>query len=355
MFVQKEEIAKKSLESNAHVRSGKKPKEALQDEGRQLEISTYFECASKQEYRSYQVDNEADDDAVIEENNPISDVVEENDTGNGNTGEDDSPLESLKSETQHGATAEDSLSRVLYTEEIKTKDSSVQTENSYNSIEVEINQSHYPYSHANHPSLSQLGNNATAWQQQPSTYPSVQQPPLTSAPDPGDVTLDQFTTLGHVTEHTPPDRQRQDLESLIQACNKLLPAPKPVRLAVPLPVQPVELTDPPNVTSQDVVNAWTQSPCERTKEIWMYPVEDGRGRVRYVSGPPVKKRRVFKVLPEGFATTCPGSYHNVERMLETGVCPLIEGLPFLAGKVIGGAPVSEEDDDPVLPGERHVL
>ena len=346
--VHKEEVTKKPLESNPHIRSGKKQEEASLDKGRQLEISTYFERASKHESGSHQIDYRA----VIEANEPVS-VFDEVDEVGHESEKDALPIGALKPEAQHIATAEDSLSRTIDKSEIKTKDNSAQTEISYNSIEVKVNQSHYQHSPALHPSLSQLADDNPSAEQQPSTSSILPQPSI-PAPDPGDLALDQFTILDHV-EHRPPEPQRQDLESLIEACNKLLPAPRPVRLAVPLPVDPIQLTDPPNITSQDVINAWTQSTLERTKEIWMYPVEDRNGQMRYVSGPPLKKRRVFNIFPEGFATTCPGGKRNVERMLETGVIPLIEGLPPVAGKVIGQTSMWQENEDIILPGERYIL
>jgi len=343
--VQNDEIRRRASDSNVDGRSGKKPKEGHRDDWPQLEISTYFvERASKQERKPVE--------AVIEGNDPVSSIDDDDKMVNKDSGDEGTPQEILKADPEHVSKAEDLFSGKPRAEEITTKDSTAQTENPYNPIEAEVNQSPYQRSHPSQPNLSQQGNNLQIPQEAASNSTS-QQSSLPFAPDFYDSTLDRYTTLGPV-EHTPQESEPQNLESLIQACNKLLPAPKPIRLAVPLPVHPVQLTDPPDSTSQAVVNAWTQSPLERIKEIWMYPVQDGSSRVRYVSGPPLKKIQVFNVLPTGFATTCPGSYYRVERMLETGVCPLMEGLSSLAGKVMGGGedPVKEENDDIVLPGER---
>jgi hypothetical protein len=350
VVAQNEEITRRASDSNVHVRSGKKQKEGRQDHGPQLEISTYFERASKQEQKPVGVDE--DGDAVVEGNDPVSHVDEDDEMQKEDSREDASPNETLKTDSQHITTAEDSISGKPTTEKIKTKDSTAQTENPHSSIEHQVNKSHYQHSHSSRPNLSQPGNNRRVPQEAPSTS-NTQHPTVPFAPDFYDDTLDQYTNLGPF-EQRPQEPQPQNLDSLIQACNNLLPAPKPVRLVVPLPIQPVQLTDPPDSTSQDVVNAWTQSRLERVKEIWMYPVEDGSPRVRYVSGPPLKKRRVFNVLPEGFSTTCPGGYNKVERMVETGVCPLMEGLSSLAGRVMGGGedPV-KENDEIVLPGERY--
>jgi hypothetical protein len=349
VVAQNEEITRRASDSNIHVRSGKKEKEGRQEHAPQLEISTYFERASKQEQKPVAVDEGGD--AVVEGNDPVSHVDEDDEMQKEDSREDASPNKTLKADPQR-VTAEDSISGKPTTEESKTKDSTAQTENPYSSIEPQVNQSHYQHPHSSRPNLSQPGNNRRVPQEAPSRS-TTQQPSVPFAADFYDDTLDQYINLGPF-EQTPQEPQPQNLDSLIQACNNLLPVPKPIRLVVPLPVHPVQLTDPPDSTSQDVVNAWTQSPLERTKEIWMYPVQDGSARVRYVSGPPLKKRRVFNVLPEGFETTCPGGYNKVERMVETGVCPLMEGLSSLAGRVMGGGedPV-KENDDLVLPGERY--
>ena len=348
VVVQKDEMTKGPSESNFHGPHGKKQKGAHPDDGHQPEISTYFERASKEEPNI-----DRDSDAVGERNTHVPHidgadkdealVMEELNQGS-------SPPETLGSSPRSFIAGENSFPGKDNAKESRTKDSSAQTDNSYNSIDVEVSQSHYQCSRISDSNVSQSGNNTHTAQEGPLNTPSLQQQAMLSDLGLYNTTLDQYTKLDAL-EPTTPKPQHQNLDCLIQACNKLLPAAKPVRLAVPLPVDPLNFTHPYDRTFQDVVNAWTQSPLERSKEIWMYPVEDGSSQVRYVSGPPLKKKIVFNVLPEGFATTCPGGYYKVERMLETGVCPHIEGLPSIGGNVIGETPV-QQNDDIVLPGER---
>jgi len=127
------------------------------------------------------------------------------------------------------------------------------------------------------------------------------------APDPYADLLEQYTNLGGPpdpppeapTPAEPPSTEEQeqetqptDLDNLIGRCDALIPL-QPVRAYVPLPQQSIQQTNSPYDNTQLVADMSVSSSNEGFQSSWMHPVQDDSGR-RYVSGPPFKRRRVWR-------------------------------------------------------------
>ena len=179
----------------------------------------------------------------------------------------------------------------------------------------------------NQQTVEKLQNNEKLFEQRPSqpsysppttTTPNIDLPghhelttdtnppsaPVPPAPDPYPAILEQYTHLNSIIE--PPDSKSEpkaltpknpkppDLNALIDTCTAILArnAGNPVRVCTPLRPQSVQFTNPYCDNTQEVADHFAQSPGEILKDYWMYPTNDG-GEVRYVSGPPFKKRSVW--------------------------------------------------------------
>ena len=99
--------------------------------------------------------------------------------------------------------------------------------------------------------------------------------------------------------HIPPPAQSApepvttDLDSLLQACSVLLPS-RPFALSLPL--QHKAETEKAHLWKTETIEEEIRVPIlteTNSSNIWMYPVNED-GVVRYVTGPPVKKRRIWK-------------------------------------------------------------
>src|SRR5208282_2402654 len=129
-------------------------------------------------------------------------------------------------------------------------------------------------------------------------------PPVPPAPDPYPAVLEQYTHLNSVIE--PPDSKSEpkdptpkkpkppDLDDLIDTCTAILArnTRNPVHVCTPLHSQSVQFANPYYDNIQEVADHFVQSPGEILKDYWIYPAKDG-GELRYVSGPPFKKRSVW--------------------------------------------------------------
>jgi hypothetical protein len=129
----------------------------------------------------------------------------------------------------------------------------------------------------------------------PHRMPNITKDPLCDNPETSmeySVLLDSWTTLGPELPQPPVEQKSPSFDSLIQNCNPFVP-PDPVRFSIPLPVTPRQYRDPRNAIAQTVENLYIQSPNERFKVFYMYPVREGPN-VRYVSGPPARKTHIWK-------------------------------------------------------------
>jgi hypothetical protein len=95
-------------------------------------------------------------------------------------------------------------------------------------------------------------------------------------------------------DQSPPEPPSTTLDTLLEACSILLPT-KPFPLPLPLQhkaetVQKPHLWNTKTVAQETLIPTLTEP---SSSSIWMYPVNED-GVVRYVSGPPVKKRRIWK-------------------------------------------------------------
>jgi len=115
--------------------------------------------------------------------------------------------------------------------------------------------------------------------------------------DPSSTEESYPSMLQNYTHIPPPDQSHPEppsttLDTLLEACSILLPT-KPFPL--PLPLQHKAETQKPHLWNTNTIAQETLIPTltEPSSSIWMYPVNED-GVVRYVTGPPVKKRRIWK-------------------------------------------------------------
>jgi hypothetical protein len=115
--------------------------------------------------------------------------------------------------------------------------------------------------------------------------------------------LEKYTNLGPAIPVPPVERAYPSFESLFRTCTSLIPA-EPVRIALPLPVEAPQYTHPRSSIAQAVANSYIQSPNEQFKSVYMHVARDG-GPVRYVSGPPKKRKFIWKHEERRAANTEP--------------------------------------------------
>jgi hypothetical protein len=186
------------------------------------------------------------------------------------------------------------------------------------------------------------------------TTASGSNPPV---PDPYADLLEQYTNLGGPpdpppeapTPAEPPSTEEQeqetqptDLDKLIGRCNALIPL-QPVRAYTPLPQQSIQQTNSPYDNTQLVADMSVLNSNERFQSSWMHPVQDDYGR-RYVSGPPFKRRRVWRDGPNvdyAMMTMLPHSPPDQQTSgqmlyLVTGSLPATGGIQLHPQRQTGG-------------------
>jgi hypothetical protein len=175
---------------------------------------------------------------------------------------------------------------------IEKKDASIQTAEDGLVMIVAESQKCQSSPPTTHDKTSQPNNDMNS---HPNRTPNITKDPLWNNPDTSmeySSVLEALTTLGPELPQPPVEPASPSFDSLINTCNSLVPL-EPVRFRVPLPVTPRQYKDPRNAIAQTVENLYLQSPDEKFKVFYMYPVREGFA-VRYVSGPPEHKKYTWK-------------------------------------------------------------